>query len=73
MQRQVPFTKMSGSGNDFVVIDHRQPLLANDEIARFTRAVCRRGLGIGADGVILHGAAPAELEPIIAAWATATS
>jgi diaminopimelate epimerase len=44
---------MSGSGNDFVVIDHRQPLIAEADIAGFTRAVCRRRLGVGADGVIL--------------------
>ncbi|MEJ7900873.1 MAG: diaminopimelate epimerase [Thermomicrobiales bacterium] len=50
---RIPFTKMSGSGNDFVVIDHRERRLAEDEIASFARAVCRRGLGLGADGVIL--------------------
>jgi len=44
---------MSGSGNDFVVIDHRERRLAEDDIASFARAVCRRGLGLGADGVIL--------------------
>lgn len=49
----IAFTKMSGSGNDFVVIDHRQPVLAADDIAGFTRAVCRRRLSVGADGVIL--------------------
>lgn len=49
----VPFTKMSGSGNDFVVIDHRRPLLADTEVRPFVRAVCRRGVGIGADGVVL--------------------
>jgi alkanesulfonate monooxygenase SsuD/methylene tetrahydromethanopterin reductase-like flavin-dependent oxidoreductase (luciferase family) len=31
--------------------------------------VIQRQLDLGADGVILHGAAPAELEPIIDAWA----
>ncbi len=50
---EIPFTKMTGSGNDFVVIDHRAPLLDPGEAAAFTRAVCRRGLGIGADGVVL--------------------
>ncbi len=50
---RIPFTKMSGSGNDFVVIDNRDGILAGDAIAPFTRAVCRRGLGLGADGVIL--------------------
>jgi diaminopimelate epimerase len=51
---------MSGSGNDFVVIDHRQPLIPEADIAGFTRAVCRRRLGVGADGVILieHTARP---------------
>jgi diaminopimelate epimerase len=50
---EIPFTKMTGSGNDFVVIDHRAPLLDPDEVADFARAVCRRGLAIGADGVVL--------------------
>ena len=50
---EIPFTKMTGSGNDFVVIDHRAPLFDPGEVAEFTRAVCRRGLGIGADGVVL--------------------
>lgn len=53
MKVEIPFTKMTGSGNDFVVIDHRELLLAEEEIAPFTRAACRRGLGLGADGVIL--------------------
>ncbi|MGI9028566.1 MAG: TIGR03857 family LLM class F420-dependent oxidoreductase [Ilumatobacteraceae bacterium] len=33
-------------------------------------ATVQRQFDLGADGVILHGAAPAELEPIIRAWAT---
>ncbi|MCI5168334.1 MAG: diaminopimelate epimerase, partial [Candidatus Electrothrix sp. GM3_4] len=24
----VPFVKMSGTGNDFIIIDHRKPLLS---------------------------------------------
>lgn len=51
----IPFEKMHGSGNDFIVI-HRD---AADEIEGalpdFVRAVCRRGTGIGADGVIVIG------------------
>jgi len=53
MTTPISFTKMSGSGNDFIVLDNRAPFLAEDEIAAFTRAACRRGLGLGADGVIL--------------------
>jgi probable F420-dependent oxidoreductase len=33
--------------------------------------VVQRQFDLGADGVILHGAAPAELEPIVEAWAAA--
>ncbi len=50
---EIPFTKMTGSGNDFVVIDHRAPLFDPEEIPEFARAVCRRGVEIGADGVVL--------------------
>lgn len=49
----IPFTKMTGSGNDFVVIDHREPFLPPEAIPDFVRAVCRRGVAIGADGVVL--------------------
>lgn len=50
---EIPFAKMSGSGNDFIVIDHRAPFLPEAGIAGFVRAVCRRRLSIGADGLIL--------------------
>jgi len=49
----VPFIKMSGSGNDFVVIDNRSGLLPDDAIPPFTRMICRRRLSLGADGVVL--------------------
>jgi diaminopimelate epimerase len=44
---------MTGSGNDFIVIDNRSRLIADRDLGDLARAVCRRGLGIGADGVIL--------------------
>ncbi|MFQ5950313.1 MAG: diaminopimelate epimerase, partial [Nitrospiria bacterium] len=53
MMMPIPFWKMSGSGNDFIMIDHRKPLVGPEEIARFVSKVCRRGLSVGADGVIL--------------------
>ncbi|MDA8418101.1 MAG: diaminopimelate epimerase [Desulfobacteraceae bacterium] len=49
----LPFTKMSGTGNDFIVIDHRRPRLAEDEMPDFARLVCRHKLSAGADGLIL--------------------
>lgn len=48
----VPFTKMHGAGNDFVVIDHRAPFLPPGREALFA-AMCDRRRGIGADGVLL--------------------
>jgi len=46
----LPFVKMSGAGNDFVVIDNRtlQHFLTGDEIAW----LCDRHFGIGADGLL---------------------
>lgn len=50
----IPFTKMSGSGNDFILIDHRRPFLDSvAEMQRFARAVCERKFSAGADGLIL--------------------
>lgn len=49
----IPFTKMHGSGNDFVVIQLPQPAMEDVDLPEFTRRVCRKGTGIGADGVIL--------------------
>ncbi len=48
----VPFAKMSGTGNDFIIIDHRRPLIPQDALADFVRKVCRRRFSAGADGVI---------------------
>jgi len=48
----VPFRKMHGAGNDFVVVDHRRPFLPADRGVLFARW-CDRRRGIGADGVLL--------------------
>ncbi len=50
---KIPFVKMSGSGNDFILIDHRDPLLSEDQLKGFIRKVCRRRFSVGADGLIL--------------------
>ncbi len=52
VQFPVPFAKMSGTGNDFIVIDHRTPLVAEDDQAEFVSRVCRRMFSVGADGLI---------------------
>lgn len=45
------FTKLSGAGNDFIVIDNRNHSLKPE--AQQIHTLCARGTGIGADGLIL--------------------
>lgn len=47
------FVKMSGAGNDFIIVDHRHRQLAPAEQPDFARRVCRRKFSVGADGLIL--------------------
>ena len=49
----LPFCKMNGAGNDFIVIDHRIPLIPKERMAEFARLVCRRQFSVGADGLFL--------------------
>ena len=49
----VQFTKMSGTGNDFLVIDHRKGFIPKEKQSAFTSRVCRRMFSAGGDGVIL--------------------
>jgi len=50
--RPVEFWKMSGSGNDFILIDNRDGQVKNEEMGFFVERVCRRRESVGADGVI---------------------
>ena len=52
---KVPFTKMVGTGNDFIVVDTRRERLASRAVrwGAFSRACCDRRSGIGADGVLV--------------------
>jgi len=50
---KIPFMKMSGSGNDFILIDHRKPFLKEDGLKDFVQKVCQRRISVGADGLIL--------------------
>jgi diaminopimelate epimerase len=51
--KRIPFYKMHGGGNDFVLVDHRRALIPEGEQPRFARRVCARQVGVGADGLIL--------------------
>jgi diaminopimelate epimerase len=45
-------SKMSGSGNDFILVDNRSKTVADDRMIPLTRALCRRMVSVGADGMI---------------------
>ena len=47
-----PFFKMSGSGNDFVFVDTRSEPPGDLENVEVIQAVCARGSGVGADGIV---------------------
>lgn len=48
----IPFTKMQGTGNDFVVLDNRKLELSAEEIAELAPDICDRKFGVGADGIL---------------------
>ena len=50
---RISFWKMSGSGNDFIVIDNRRGGVAPAAGAELARRLCQRNFSIGADGLIL--------------------
>jgi diaminopimelate epimerase len=54
MSHRIPFTKMHGAGNDFLMVDHAHlpgGIPVKDRIA----ALCDRRQGVGADGLIIIG------------------
>src|SRR5207302_1475799 len=51
MSGGIPFTKMQGVGNDFVVVDGRES--RSLDWPDFAIRVCNRHTGIGADGLLV--------------------
>ena len=47
-----PFYKMSGSGNDFVMVDARQDPPGRLAEPGVIQQICARGTGVGADGIV---------------------
>jgi diaminopimelate epimerase len=50
--KTIEFWKMSGSGNDFILIDNRAERIKDEEMGRLVERACRRRESVGADGVI---------------------
>jgi len=51
--KRLSFWKMSGSGNDFIVIDNRRGAVAAGAGPDLARSLCTRRFSVGADGLIL--------------------
>ena len=51
--KMIEFYKMSGSGNDFIIIDNHDLSLNVGDLSAFARKVCARKISVGADGLFL--------------------
>ncbi|CAO0821064.1 Diaminopimelate epimerase [Desulfarculales bacterium] len=58
------FTKMNGSGNDFILMDNRAAQLSPEIMPLLARGACARGRSVGADGLIILE----PLERVDSAW-----
>lgn len=59
------FTKMQGTGNDFVIIDDRNENFLNRE-SEIAKVLCDRHFGVGSDGILLiRNSKVADVEMII--------
>lgn len=56
----IHFQKMSGAGNDFIVIDNRAGIVKENGRRELFEPWCRRRTGVGADGVLLVEPSPGE-------------
>jgi len=50
---QIDFYKMSGSGNDFILIDNRDHKLNGYNLPRLVTSLCRPKYSVGTDGLII--------------------
>jgi len=50
--KTITFLKMSGSGNDFIIIDNREAVVPEAQLTRLVIGACRRKMSAGADGMI---------------------
>lgn len=49
---KIEFMKMSGTGNDFIIVDNRDGKCPEKDMSYITQRVCRRRESVGADGMI---------------------
>ncbi len=51
--KKIPFYKMQGSGNDFLLIDNRRGILKGKRLRDLAITLCHRRYSVGADGLIV--------------------
>lgn len=51
--KKIPFHKIQGNGNDFIIIDNRRGALKGRNLGDLARTVCHRHFSVGADGLIV--------------------
>ena len=51
--KKIPFYKMQGSGNDFILIDNRRGVLQGKNLKQLAIEACNRHYSVGADGLIV--------------------
>jgi diaminopimelate epimerase len=49
----IPFTKMSGVGNDFIIVDNRSGVLSDIGVSELGRRVCARRVSLGGDQLMV--------------------
>lgn len=54
---EIPFYKIQGAGNDFILIDNQTLALSSDQLTTFAARVCTRRVSVGADTLIAVEAA----------------
>ncbi len=52
---EIVFTKVVGSGNDFIVLDNRDNRLAKniDSFSDLAKSICTRKNSVGSDGLLI--------------------
>lgn len=53
MNKKIEFTKLVGSGNDFVLIDCTRKQIPGSGLRKLAQKMCRRQFGAGADGLLV--------------------
>ncbi len=51
--KKIPFHKIHGNGNDFILIDNRRNILKGMGLPALAKQVCHRNRSVGADGLIV--------------------